>query len=164
MFFDEVAVSECLSSTFCTAMDVDGDGITDEKLCLNGPFCLERGAPIVGSDGLRVVPAEMVSLDVTGYSDSTGDLRVRLASPEGFVTLGEIHQTAEAAALGIDLSTETPATSYFDLFFVVESSLLGTSEVVGPLRFDAEIASVPPGELAPEEEAPRPPPAQPYLP
>jgi hypothetical protein len=145
--FEPTAADECLDSTLCGSVDLEGDGIDDEQLCLGGPVCIHRDVFTLGEDGLKVIPTEMVSLDVSGYSEFAGELRIRLATPEGFSTFGEIRQSPEAADLGIDISEETPASSFFDVFFVIESELLGASEVVGPLRVDAHIASVPPGVL-----------------
>lgn len=147
-FFEPKEVfGECLDSTLCGSVDLDEDGIDDEQFCLDGPVCLNRGSFTVGDDGLKVIKTEMESLDVSGYSEFAGDMRIRLATEDGFATVGEIRQSPEAAEQGIDISEETPASSFFDVFFVVESELLGTSDVVGPMRVDAELASVPPGEL-----------------
>ena len=54
----------------------------------------------------------MVSLDVTGYSEFAGDISIRLAN--GFPTVGEIRQSQEAADMGIDISADAPAGSFFD--------------------------------------------------
>jgi len=149
------AAKDCMNTALCFKVDVNDDGITDEDLCLTGPVCINRSAPYVDpADGLRRVDTEMVSLDMTGYSHYAGQLTIRLAP--GTHSLGQIKQTQAAAEAGIDVSLETPATSFFDVFWVVDSGLMGTSAVVGPTRVDASISSVPPGETIAEPGTPGP--------
>jgi hypothetical protein len=155
--FDPNPGSECMDSGLCMKVDGDGDGFTDEQICLRGPVCIDRGAPYIDpATGLNTIDTQMVSLDMTGYSHFAGEMQIHLA-PD-IPTVGQIQQSEEARDLGIDISPETPASSYFDVFFVVESELLGPSEVVGPSLVTAEISAVPPGEVIGGEPPPPPPP------
>jgi hypothetical protein len=143
------AGQDCMNTALCFKLDINEDGIIDEDLCLNGPVCVNRGAPYVDqADGLRTIDTEMVSLTMTGYSHFAGPLTIRLAP--GTHSRGRIKQTEEAAEAGVDVSLETPAASYFDVFWVVDSGLVGTSNVVGPTRVEANISAVPPGETIPD--------------
>jgi hypothetical protein len=149
------AGKDCMNTALCFKVDINDDGVYDEDLCLTGPVCINRGAPYVDqADGLRTIDTEMVSLDMTGYSHFAGQLTIRLA-PDTH-SLGQIKQTQAAADMGVDVSLETPATSFFDVFWVVYSSLVGTSDVVGPTRVEANISSVPPGETIPDPGTPGP--------
>ncbi len=139
------AGKDCMSSALCFKVDINTDGVIDEDLCLTGPVCVQRGAPYVDqADGLRTIDTEMVSLDMTGYSHFAGQLTIQLAP--GTHSPGRIKQTAAAVDAGVDVSLATPATSFFDVYWVVKSSLTGTSSIVGPTRVEANISSVPPGE------------------
>lgn len=134
---------DCMHSTMTVGIDIDFDGIADEMVGLTGDVCVNRTDPLVGPDGLRLVETEMLSLEMTGTSELAGDLHLGLAGP----SFGEIRQSEEAAALGFDVSGEFPASTYFDVHFVVDSERFGTSEPVGPLRVAGEIGAVPPGEV-----------------
>lgn len=138
------AGQDCMNTALCFKVDGNDDGVIDEDLCLTGPVCVQRSAPYVDADGLRTIDTEMVSLDMTGYSHFAGQLTIRLAP--GFKSLGKIKQSLEAAEAGIDVSLDTPASSFFDVIWVVDSDLMGTSSVVEPTRVDANISAVPPGE------------------
>jgi hypothetical protein len=158
------AGQDCMNSALCFKVDLNNDGIVDEDLCLNGPVCVNRGEPYVDAkDGLRTIDTEMVSLDMTGYSHFAGQLTIQLA-PDTH-SRGQIKQTLTAAEMGVDVSLEAPAASFFDVFWVVKSSLVGTSNVVGPTRVEANISSVPPGEtISDGDEDPVPVPAEPTPP
>ncbi len=147
-FFSQTAANECMNSTLCMKVDADGDGVLDEQVCLSGPVCVQRGAPYIDADGLKTIDTEMVSLQLAGFSHFADNFTIRLAP--GTQTFGQIKQTEEALALGIDVSPETPADSFFDVFFIVESDFLGTSEMIGPSRVEAQIPSVPPGKIIEE--------------
>jgi len=142
------AGQDCMNTALCFKVDGNNDGVTDEDLCLTGPVCVNRGAAYVDqADGLRTVDTEMVSLNMQGYSHFAGKLTIRLAP--GTHSLGKIKQTDAAVAAGVDVSLTTPAASFFDVYWVVDSDLIGTSEVVGPTHVEANISSVPPGETIP---------------
>lgn len=136
---------ECMESTVVADLDYNEDEKIDEVIGLTGPVCVRRSDPYVNPDtGLNAIDIEMTSLEVTGFSELAGQLTIRLAP--GFPSLGEINQTLEAAETGVDISEETPADSFFEVYFEVDSETLGVSEPAGPARVEAEIASVPPGE------------------
>jgi hypothetical protein len=136
---------DCFDSAATLDLDFEDDGKIDESVGLTGPVCVERSDPYVDPDtGRNAVDTRMQSLELGGYSERTGKLAVRLAP--GFNTTGRILQSVEAQEAGIDVSEDFPAASWFDLGFVVDTTTLGSSEVVGPVRVDGEIASVPPGE------------------
>jgi hypothetical protein len=145
---------DCMHSTMTVGLDIDFDSFADEMVGLTGDVCVNRSDPFVGPDGLRVIETEMVSLDMVGTSELAGDLHVGLAGP----SLGQIEQSPEAAAQGFDVSGEAPASTYFDVLFVVDSELYGSSGPVGPLRVEGEIGAVPPGEVI--GEPPPPPPTE----
>jgi len=146
------AGGECMHSTLTLGIDVDLDDEADEVVGLTGDVCVMRSDPFFDADGLKVIDTEMISLDMVGSSELAGDLHVGLAEP----SFGQIRQSPEAAEMGVDVSVETPASSFFDVVFVVDTELFGTSNPTGPSRVTAEIAEVPPGEgfeeLPPPEE------------
>lgn len=152
-FFPD-AGKDCMNTSLCFKVDGNDDGVADEDLCLTGPVCVNRSAPYVGTDGLRTIDTEMVSLDVTGYSHFAGSLRIHLAP--NTTSKGQIKQSQAAAEQGIDVSLESPAASYFDVVWMVESDLVGASEVVGPTRVEANISAVPPGETIDDPVTPVP--------
>jgi hypothetical protein len=146
------AGQDCMQTSLCFKVDGNNDGVIDEDLCLTGPVCVNRSAPYVDpDDGLRTIDTEMVSLNMTGYSHFAGQVTIRLAP--GTHSLGQIKQTQAAADTGVDVSLATPATSFFNVNWVVDSGLLGTSEAVGPTRVDANISSVPPGETISDSDS-----------
>lgn len=145
---------DCMNSTMTVGIDLDFDGIADETVGTNGDVCVSRSDPFVGPDGLRVVQTEMISLDMFGTSELAGDLHIGLAGP----SFGEIQQSEEAAAQGFDVSGEAPASTFFDVTFVVDTELFGSSDPVGPLRVEGEIGAVPPGEVIGAPPPPPPPP------
>lgn len=147
------AGKDCMNTALCFKVDGDGDDVADEELCLTGPVCVQRSAPYVDpADGLNTIDTEMVSLDMTGYSHFAGQLKIHLAP--GTHSLGKIKQSQEAADSGIDVSLATPASSFFDVIWMVESELMGTSDVVEPTRVEANISAVPPGETIPVSTVP----------
>jgi len=148
------AGGDCMHSTMTVGMDIDFDGIADEVVGLTGDVCVQRSDPYLGPDGLRRIDTEMISLEMVGTSELAGDLHVGLAGP----TFGQIQQSEEAAALGYDVSGEAPASTFFDVTFVVDSALFGSSEPV-TARVEGEIGQVPPGEVF-EEVPPPPPPSE----
>lgn len=155
VLFPDTAGSECMDSTLSFNLDIDSDGVIDESLGLAGPVCVTRSAPYFDDTGLKVIDTEMVSLEMTGHSQYAGEITVRLA--DGYKSSGRIQQSELAVEMGVDVSIDAPAESYFDIHWVMESSKLGTSEVLGPVRAEAQIASVPPGEpngQVPGEEVP----------
>lgn len=151
---------ECMDSTLSFNLDIDSDGKIDESIGLAGPVCVTRSTPYYTDAGLKVIDTEMVSLEMIGHSEFAGEVSVTLA--EGFKTLGRIQQSEIAKEMGVDVSIDAPAESYFDVYWVMKSSKLGSSEVLGPVRAEAQIASVPPGqpngllphEVPGEEEVP----------
>ena len=148
-----VGGSECMESTLTLDLDIDGDETTDEVIGLTGPVCVTRSDPYFDPNtGLRVIDTVMTSLEMIGSSEFAGSIAVRLAP--GTETIGQIRQTEEAAAMGIDVSLETPADSYFQVFFQIESETMGISEIVGPAEVTAQISSVPPGEVIGEQPPP----------
>lgn len=135
---------ECMDSTLSFNLDIDSDGKIDESIGLAGPVCVTRSAPYTTDAGLKVIDTEMVSLEMIGHSEFAGEVSVTLA--DGYKTLGRIQQSEIAAEMGVDVSIDAPAESYFDVYWVMKSSKLGESEVLGPVRAEAQIASVPPGQ------------------
>lgn len=145
--------SECMESTLTLDLDVDGDNEPDEVIGFTGPVCVTRSDPYFDPNtGLKVIDTVMDSLEMVGSSEFAGTMIVRLA-PD-FTTIGQIRQTEEAAAMGVDISLETPADSFFNVYFQVESETMGLSEIVGPADVTAQITSVPPGEVIGEEPPP----------
>lgn len=143
--------SECMASTLTLSLDIDEDGVADELIGLSGPVCVTRSQPYFSPDtGLRVIDTQMDSLEMVGSSEFAGAISIRLAP--GWESKGQILQTLEAAEVGVDISAETPADSYFDVYFQVESETLGESEVVGPAKVAAQITTVPPGGVIEEGE------------
>jgi len=151
------AGKDCMNTALCFQVDGNDDGVADEDLCLTGPVCVLRGDPYVDSaDSRNTIDTQMVSLDMTGFSHFAGTLEIHLAPQT--VSPGQIKQSKAAADLGIDVSGDTPAASFFDVSWIVKSELLGISEAVGPTRVEANISAVPPGETISETPPPPPPP------
>jgi hypothetical protein len=142
-----VAGGECMHSTMTVGIDLDLDGLADEGVGLTGDVCVQRSDPYIGPDGLRVIDTEMISLEMVGTSEIAGDLHVGLAGP----TFGSIQQSPEAAEQGFDVSGEYPASTYFDVTFVVDSELFGSSAPL-TIRVDGDIGQVPPGDVFEELE------------
>jgi len=154
------AGSECMPSTMTVGIDLDLDGVAEEGVGLTGEVCVQRTDPFEGPDGFRRIQTEMTGLEMSGYSELAGEIRIVLADS----SFGEIVQSPEAFEAGYDVSGEAPASSYFDVSFVVESDEFGSSEPV-TIRVEGEIGQVPPGEVLvepvptgegfpPDEEAP----------
>ena len=141
-----LAGTDCMNSTLSIVIDFNKDGEADESLGLAGPVCVERSDPYIDPDtGLKAIDTKMVSLSMVGYSQVAGRIGVELARDK--VSTGRILQSAEAAEVGVDSNGEYPADSYFDVYFTIEAAELGSSEIVGPVRVEAQIPAVPPGKV-----------------
>jgi hypothetical protein len=148
------AGKDCMNTALCFKVHLDEEGEPVEDLCLTGPVCVNRSEPFIAGDGRNTIDTEMVSLDLTGYSHFAGEINIHLAGS----SKGQIKQSVEAAEQGFDVSLDTPAASFFDVTWVVESELMGTSDVVKETRVEANISAVPPGETIDGQTPPPPPP------
>ncbi len=79
---------------------------------LFGPTTIQRSNPSI-VDGLDTIDTEMTSLDLTGYDPTLGNIKVTVNPKQGAST-GMV--TAESP------SSDFPATSFFDIFFDIETS------------------------------------------
>ncbi len=136
--------SECMDSTLSFGIDVDKDEQYDETLGLTGLVCVTRSAPYVDDDGYWVIDTQMVSLEMSGYSQLVGKVNLYLDPDEP--TVGMIRQSDEALEQGIDVSGDARAFSYFEVRFILETEEYGTSDPVGPIQITNWIGAVPPGQ------------------
>lgn len=143
-----LAGTDCMNSTLSVDIDHNKDGEVDESVGLAGPVCVERSDPYIDPDtGLKAIDTQMVSMEMDGYSQYVGQVRISLSKDK--VSVGRITQSPEAAEAGIDLDGDHPASSYFEVYFTVQADELGASDTVGPARVEAEIFAVPPGQTIP---------------
>ncbi|MCK6694204.1 MAG: DUF6073 family protein, partial [Thermoanaerobaculia bacterium] len=98
-----------------------------------GPTVIQRGEPQEDSTGKRIIPTQIVSMNLQGTTSLLGQLHLRL-SPD-LPSMGQI----KASQSGKDL----PAHSYFDVF--VDVFVAGmTLRNIEPLRVEARIGCIPP--------------------
>jgi hypothetical protein len=135
---------ECMDTTLSFRLDYNNDGVIDEALGLAGPVCVTRSDPYYDDQGYRVIDTEMVSLQMSGHSRVAGELKIRLDDEQR--SYGQIRQSDLAIEEGVDLSIDSPAFSYFEVYFVMQTELFGDSEVVGPIEVTANLSTVPPGQ------------------
>jgi hypothetical protein len=105
------------SATF--TFDVPGVGrVTAE---LRGSTLVRRGDPCLNNEGLRQVPAEIVSGCLEGDVEGLGRVAVRMGARGGLRSnLGGIVQTQAAREAGVDFGPEHPAASFFDVYYTLE--------------------------------------------
>ena len=106
-----------------------------ETVELEGPARVTRSDPTLDGD-VYVVTTEIVEMELTG-SASFGDVIVRQSTQDQ--SMGEVRQR--------EPGQDFPADSFFDVFVEVEVPGLGmTLHNEEPLRMEAELTDLPPGE------------------
>lgn len=113
-------------------IDLTLNGIPDGEISAEGPFVVERGAPVRGSDGRRSIETEILQMDLSG------------SSPLGPVTIRQHPQRPSVGRITArDAEQDFPADSFFDIF--VEINIGGQIFVnPEPIRMEAVITEIPP--------------------
>jgi cysteine-rich repeat protein len=134
--FPPAGLDNRLDTLAVVSVEIPAMGLTD-SVQLRGPTTIQRGTPFDPGTGRRVIPTEIVQMDLTGSSGVLGPLRLvespSLASP------GEI----EAQSPGADF----PADSFFDVFFEIETTLRPPFDRLhneDPIRMRQVIRCIPP--------------------
>ncbi len=101
---------------------------------LSGPTSIQRGAPYDPGDGMVQIETEIVSMNLTGFSDMGMMTASTIPMPQ---SLGLIKQQASG--------NDYPAESFFDIFYRIELPSVGfQGEAKFPTHHESTINQIPP--------------------